>query len=151
MLAVHYSLSTMQVLIKWEKILAYKWKKYVCRQAGNSTGVLSFRYSSNHVFKCACNHVRMYAGWHSCLHACTQSRTQVIKPAIIYKGQQVLRHSNSSSKKKYFPKRNRKTEKRKRKQFYRTGCRQTKRKRNKSRRVVCEARAKHYAVVFLAD
>lgn len=47
-----------------------------------------------------------------------------------------------------FFQRNRKTEKRKRKLFHKTGRRQAKRKRNKSRRVFCEERTKHYAVVF---
>lgn len=50
-----------------------------------------------------------------------------------------------------FSKENEKQEKRKRKQSYRTGCRQAKRNRNKSRRVACEVGADHYAEVFLPD
>jgi hypothetical protein len=52
---------------------------------------------------------------------------------------------------KYFQKKTEKPKKRKRKQFHKTGCSQAKRNRNKSRRVACEVRARHYAEVFLPD
>ncbi|MFD2939715.1 hypothetical protein [Flavobacterium notoginsengisoli] len=54
-------------------------EKYVCRQAGNSTGILSFRYSSNHVFKCACKHVRRLAFLPARLHAVPYSSNQACK------------------------------------------------------------------------
>jgi len=56
-----------------------------------------------------------------------------------------------NTNKNIFYKENRKMEKRKRKQSQRTGYRQAKRNRNKSRRVACEERARHYAEVFLPD
>lgn len=66
--------------------------------------------------------------------ACKPEGSHAIKPVSIHKGQQVLSQSSSTNK-KYFSKRKQKNEKRKRKLSQRTGFRQAKRNRNKSRRV----------------
>lgn len=129
---------------------------YVIIRLWRQTSPQVFLHSSIQVFKCAgihvimqsCIPVCMYACMRGFIPACTLSCSHAVTLASLHTGKQMLRQSGITNKKKdIFPKETEK-EKRKRKQFKRTGCRQTIRKRNKSRRVFCEERAKHYAVVF---
>ncbi|TPG31324.1 hypothetical protein EAH81_27025 [Flavobacterium pectinovorum] len=94
----------------------------------------------------------MYACMQGFIPACKPARSHAIKHAGIHIGQHVLRQCSITNKKKdIFPKETEKRKKEKESNLKRTGYRQAKRNRNKSRRVSCELRARHYAEVFLPD